>query len=92
MSYKDTKYASTVAKFVGNPLRDSFHATEIPEKRWSKKEGPLRILVLGGSLGATTLNIHIPVILARVVKTHNLDLPKNFISFRNNSIDLIIKL
>ena len=74
VSYKDTKYASTVAKFVGNPLRDSFHATEIPERRWSKKEGPLRILVLGGSLGATTINIHIPVILARVVKTHNLDL------------------
>ncbi len=41
---------------VGNPVRDSVCALESPERRFAKREGALRILVLGGSLGARALN------------------------------------
>lgn len=74
VSYKNTKHAPTNAQFVGNPLRDSFYEIDIPEKRWIGRTGPLRILVLGGSLGAGTLNTHIPIILSKIARTHNLDL------------------
>lgn len=49
---------------VGNPLRAEFAATAEPAQRFAGREGPLRLLVVGGSLGAAALNEAVPQALA----------------------------
>lgn len=49
---------------TGNPVRKSIVDIKPPEKRFRDREGPLRILVLGGSLGAKSLNDLLPVVLS----------------------------
>jgi UDP-N-acetylglucosamine--N-acetylmuramyl-(pentapeptide) pyrophosphoryl-undecaprenol N-acetylglucosamine transferase len=73
VSFETTRHSPTYAKFVGNPLRNSFNLQKIPEKRWQERIGPLRILVLGGSLGASVLNHQVPIILAKVTEVHKLN-------------------
>ena len=41
---------------VGNPVRDEIIAIEEPSRRFAERSGPLRLLILGGSLGALALN------------------------------------
>lgn len=41
---------------VGNPVREAILAIEEPSQRFAERNGPLRLLVLGGSLGALALN------------------------------------
>jgi len=43
-------------EWVGNPLRAEFLAQPTPAERFAGRTGPLRVLVLGGSLGAKALN------------------------------------
>ena len=43
-------------KIVGNPLRESIQSLPLPAERLFSHQGPLRVLILGGSLGATALN------------------------------------
>lgn len=50
--------------FVGNPVREDIVALPEPETRFAGREGPLRILVIGGSLGAKVLNDTVPEALA----------------------------
>ncbi len=57
------KHASK-AQWVGNPLRDDLVAVALPNERFSGRSGPLRLLVLGGSLGAVALNERVPAALA----------------------------
>lgn len=57
------KHRSKV-QWVGNPLRDDIVAVAPPEQRFSARNGPLRLLVLGGSLGAKALNDRVPAALA----------------------------
>lgn len=45
---------------VGNPVRAEISALPVPEVRFAGRRGPLRILVVGGSLGATALNAMLP--------------------------------
>lgn len=52
------------AQWVGNPLRPAFMAQPAPEVRFAEREGPLRVLVVGGSLGAKALNDIVPQALA----------------------------
>ncbi len=52
------------ALHVGNPLRAEFLAQGAPERRFANRSGPLHILVLGGSLGASALNTMVPQALA----------------------------
>jgi UDP-N-acetylglucosamine--N-acetylmuramyl-(pentapeptide) pyrophosphoryl-undecaprenol N-acetylglucosamine transferase len=52
------------AEWVGNPVRDDIAALPLPEERFRSRSGPLRILVLGGSLGAAALNERVPAALA----------------------------
>ena len=52
------------AQWVGNPVRDSIAALAEPEQRLAGRDGPLRVLVLGGSLGAQALNVVLPEALA----------------------------
>ena len=52
------------ASWIGNPLRAAFLALPGPAVRFAKRQGPLRVLVLGGSLGAKALNDVVPRALA----------------------------
>lgn len=55
----------TVKKeWCGNPVRADIAALPIPEKRFAGRSGKLRLLVVGGSLGAQALNETIPRALA----------------------------
>lgn len=49
------------AVVAGNPLRAEFVNVAPPEVRFHNRSGPLRILIIGGSLGAKFLNQTIPV-------------------------------
>ncbi|PHV12805.1 undecaprenyldiphospho-muramoylpentapeptide beta-N-acetylglucosaminyltransferase [Chitinimonas sp. BJB300] len=49
---------------VGNPVRPEIAALPAPAERFASRSGPLRILVVGGSLGATALNTVVPQALA----------------------------
>lgn len=46
--------------FSGNPVRDDISRLDAPEKRYKKRSGNLKILVIGGSLGAQKLNAIVP--------------------------------
>jgi UDP-N-acetylglucosamine--N-acetylmuramyl-(pentapeptide) pyrophosphoryl-undecaprenol N-acetylglucosamine transferase len=52
------------AVWVGNPLRAAFLGVAEPAQRFAGRSGPLRVLVLGGSLGARALNDIVPRALA----------------------------
>jgi len=51
-------------EWVGNPLRADIEALPPPEVRFAGRSGPLRLLVVGGSLGAQALNDTVPRALA----------------------------
>ena len=52
------------AQWVGNPLRTAFTQQPAPAQRFAGRSGPLRLLVVGGSLGAKALNEVVPKALA----------------------------
>ena len=52
--------------WVGNPLRAEFLHQPEPEARFAGRTGPLRVLVVGGSLGARALNAVVPKALALI--------------------------
>lgn len=52
--------------WVGNPLRDAFIQQAQPGVRYAARTGGLRILVMGGSLGAKALNTVVPQALALI--------------------------
>jgi len=56
------------AEWVGNPIREEFDHVTAPALRYEQRQGPLSILVVGGSLGAAALNEHIPAALALIAK------------------------
>ncbi|MDW7642994.1 MAG: undecaprenyldiphospho-muramoylpentapeptide beta-N-acetylglucosaminyltransferase [Nitrosomonadaceae bacterium] len=49
--------------FSGNPVRNEISQLEIPEKRYAGRSGKLRLLIIGGSLGAQALNNIVPKML-----------------------------
>ena len=54
------------AQWVGNPLRSAFTRQAAPSERFVGRTGPLRLLVVGGSLGAQALNDIVPRALALI--------------------------
>lgn len=52
------------AEWTGNPVRADIASIAQPEERFRGRQGPLRILVVGGSLGAQALNEAVPRALA----------------------------
>ena len=52
------------ADVVGNPVRTDVLALELPETRLAGREGPIRVLVIGGSQGARVLNQSMPDVAA----------------------------
>jgi UDP-N-acetylglucosamine--N-acetylmuramyl-(pentapeptide) pyrophosphoryl-undecaprenol N-acetylglucosamine transferase len=49
---------------TGNPVRAEIEAIAPPSERYAARIGPLRLLVIGGSLGAQVLNETVPKALA----------------------------
>ena len=49
---------------TGNPVRAEIEALPMPSDRFDGRSGPLRLLVVGGSLGAQVLNQTLPAALA----------------------------
>lgn len=54
------------AEWTGNPVRAEIAAIQPPEKRFGGRQGQIRLLVVGGSLGAQALNDAIPQALAQM--------------------------
>jgi len=52
------------AETVGNPVREDITAIAHPTERYNSRQGPMRLLVLGGSQGALALNRAVPAALA----------------------------
>lgn len=53
-------------QWVGNPVRSEIAEVSPPELRYAERSGPLRVLVVGGSLGAAVLNEVVPAALAQI--------------------------
>ena len=54
------------AQWVGNPLRPAFMQQPAAAERFAGRSGPLKLLVVGGSLGARALNELVPKALALI--------------------------
>jgi UDP-N-acetylglucosamine--N-acetylmuramyl-(pentapeptide) pyrophosphoryl-undecaprenol N-acetylglucosamine transferase len=52
------------AEWTGNPVRAEISALAEPAARYAGRSGPLRLLIVGGSLGAQALNEAVPKALA----------------------------
>ncbi|MCA0176762.1 MAG: undecaprenyldiphospho-muramoylpentapeptide beta-N-acetylglucosaminyltransferase [Proteobacteria bacterium] len=51
---------------TGNPVRAEIEAMAAPAARFAGREGPLSVLVVGGSLGAQVLNETVPAALSQM--------------------------
>ena len=54
------------AQWTGNPVRSEIAGVAPPRERFAGRSGPLRLLVVGGSLGAQALNEAVPKALALI--------------------------
>lgn len=54
------------ARAIGNPVRHDILSVAPPATRFATRSGPIRILVIGGSQGATRLNAIVPFAVARL--------------------------
>jgi UDP-N-acetylglucosamine--N-acetylmuramyl-(pentapeptide) pyrophosphoryl-undecaprenol N-acetylglucosamine transferase len=54
------------AVVTGNPVRAEIESMAEPQERFAERSGPLRLLVVGGSLGARVLNETLPKALALI--------------------------
>jgi UDP-N-acetylglucosamine--N-acetylmuramyl-(pentapeptide) pyrophosphoryl-undecaprenol N-acetylglucosamine transferase len=57
------------AQVVGNPVRAEIAMQPPPAARFAQREGTLRLLVVGGSLGAARLNAVVPFAVAQLEKS-----------------------
>jgi UDP-N-acetylglucosamine--N-acetylmuramyl-(pentapeptide) pyrophosphoryl-undecaprenol N-acetylglucosamine transferase len=60
----DAARATRLGVVTGNPVRAAIEALPAPAERFADRTGPLRVLVVGGSLGARALNESVPAALA----------------------------
>jgi UDP-N-acetylglucosamine--N-acetylmuramyl-(pentapeptide) pyrophosphoryl-undecaprenol N-acetylglucosamine transferase len=54
------------AEWTGNPIREELARALPPKARYAQRSGPLNVLVVGGSLGASALNEVVPRALAKM--------------------------
>jgi UDP-N-acetylglucosamine--N-acetylmuramyl-(pentapeptide) pyrophosphoryl-undecaprenol N-acetylglucosamine transferase len=59
-------FAKKRATWTGNPVRADIAAIPPAESRYAGRAGPLKLLVIGGSLGAQALNDVVPQALAQI--------------------------
>ena len=55
--------------FSGNPVRKEISQLDMPDKRYAGRSGKLKLLIIGGSLGAQALNTIVPKML-RLIPDH----------------------
>jgi UDP-N-acetylglucosamine--N-acetylmuramyl-(pentapeptide) pyrophosphoryl-undecaprenol N-acetylglucosamine transferase len=60
------KMAGERGLVTGNPVREEIAKLPPPQARLAGRSGPLRLLVIGGSLGSRVLNETVPAALARL--------------------------
>jgi UDP-N-acetylglucosamine--N-acetylmuramyl-(pentapeptide) pyrophosphoryl-undecaprenol N-acetylglucosamine transferase len=60
LGFPDAIRSEKKAVFCGNPVRSEICELERPEKRYAARSGNLKLLVIGGSLGAQALNTTVP--------------------------------
>jgi len=65
--------ASCGAVWIGNPVRSSIESLASPDQRFADRTGALRLLILGGSLGAKSLNTVVPTAIA-LIKNQQIDI------------------
>ncbi len=65
-AFANTLPAKRNSVHTGNPVRSSIQNLPIPERRLARRAGPIRLFVLGGSLGAQVLNETVPAALALI--------------------------
>lgn len=65
-AFPDAFGSGVVSTVIGNPVREEISALPSPATRFAARSGPIRVLVVGGSQGATRLNTVVPHALARV--------------------------
>ncbi len=68
--FKGAFPAAVKALYLGNPVRGKIVDVPAPEQRFAHRDGRLRLLVVGGSLGALTFNRQVPPALARIAPEH----------------------
>jgi UDP-N-acetylglucosamine--N-acetylmuramyl-(pentapeptide) pyrophosphoryl-undecaprenol N-acetylglucosamine transferase len=56
------------ARLIGNPVRSDIAALPVPAQRLAGRSGAIRLLVVGGSLGAMRLNQNVPRALALLAR------------------------
>lgn len=54
------------AEVVGNPVREDVTQLDAPVTRMQERQGPIRILMMGGSQGARILNQTLPEVMAKL--------------------------
>jgi UDP-N-acetylglucosamine--N-acetylmuramyl-(pentapeptide) pyrophosphoryl-undecaprenol N-acetylglucosamine transferase len=67
-AFPGTFRAGLGALLTGNPVRTEIAGVEQPGARYARRSGPLRLFVVGGSLGAAVLNSTVPAALARLAE------------------------
>ncbi|MGO1232982.1 MAG: undecaprenyldiphospho-muramoylpentapeptide beta-N-acetylglucosaminyltransferase [Marinobacter sp.] len=63
-AFPDSFENNVVTRCTGNPVRKDLARLPVPEQRFEGRTGPLRVLVIGGSLGARVFNEQLPQALA----------------------------
>ena len=63
-----------LAEHVGNPIRKDIFEIPEPAERYTKHEGAIRILIIGGSLGAQALNETVPEAISRLPETMKVEI------------------
>jgi UDP-N-acetylglucosamine--N-acetylmuramyl-(pentapeptide) pyrophosphoryl-undecaprenol N-acetylglucosamine transferase len=58
--------AGVPVEVVGNPVRSEIAALPPPAERFRSHQGPIRVLIIGGSQGAARLNAVVPFAVARL--------------------------
>ncbi len=62
LTFPGTRMAPGRARVVGNPVRQAIESMPSPQERLDGRNHELRILVIGGSLGASALNQALPAL------------------------------
>jgi UDP-N-acetylglucosamine--N-acetylmuramyl-(pentapeptide) pyrophosphoryl-undecaprenol N-acetylglucosamine transferase len=57
-------FSGKAVKHTGNPVREDIMQLPAPAERYTGRQGPIRLFVLGGSLGAQVFNETLPKALA----------------------------
>ena len=65
-AFPDALGKGVSSEWTGNPVREAIAVIAAPRERFADRSGPLRLLVIGGSLGAQALNACVPEALAKL--------------------------